>query len=121
MPHKHDGHDDNYDKVTKKQMKKVLFISQNMRGIKSINRLEELFYVMSTRNVLAICLQETWPYGNEILENSHYGLIISGLSRIVMNGNRGSQPVAIALSQEGVIAWKAAGSDQSYTMILVLA
>ena len=90
-------------------MRKVL--SQNKRGIKSVNRLEELYYVMSTRNILAVCLQETWRHGNEILENGHYRLITSGLSRNVLNGSRGSQSVVIVLSQEGVIAWKAAGSE----------
>ena len=65
---------------------------------------------MSTRNVLAICLQETWRYGNEILENGHYRLITSGLSRNVVNDNCDSQDTAIVLSQEGVIARKAADS-----------
>ena len=79
-------------------MRKVLFISQNMRGIKSIN----------TRNCLAVCLKESWRNGNEILEN---GLITSGLPRSELNGNHGSQGVAMALSKEGVISWKAASSE----------
>ena len=70
-----------YAKVTKKQMRKLLFISQNMRRIKSINRLEELFYVTSTRNILGIYLQD-------IFEIGHYRLITSGLSQNVLNGNR---------------------------------
>ena len=65
---------------------------------------------MSNRNVLAICLLETWRYGNEILENGHYRLITSGLSRNVVNDNCDSQDAAIVLNQEGVIAWKAADS-----------
>ena len=60
MHHIHCGHYDKYGKVTKKQIRRVLFISQNMRRIKSINRLEKLFYVMPTRNVLAIWLQTFW-------------------------------------------------------------
>ena len=55
ISHKPGGHN-NIGKMTKKQLRKVTFISQNMRGIKSENRLEELFYVMSTRNVLAVKL-----------------------------------------------------------------
>ena len=35
----------------------------------------------------------------------------SGLSRNVLNGNHSSHGVVLALSQEGVIAWKAAGLD----------
>lgn len=34
-------------------------ISQNVRGLKSDERLEELFAAMKARNVLAVCLQET--------------------------------------------------------------
>ena len=56
----HGGNYDMYAKVTKKQIRRVLFISQNMRRIKSINSLEKLFYVMSTRNDLAIWLQTFW-------------------------------------------------------------
>ena len=41
--------------------------------------------------VLAICLQETWHYGNEILENGHYRLITSGHSQNMLNGQSGSQ------------------------------
>ena len=54
---------------------------------------------MSNRNVLAICLLETWRYGNEILENGHYRLITSGLSRNVVNDNCDSQDAAIVLNQ----------------------
>ena len=71
MPRKHSGHNDKYGKVTKKQIRKVLFISQNMRGIQSISRLKEPFFVVSTRYVLAICLQDAWRYGNEIFKNEH--------------------------------------------------
>ena len=60
MHHIHGGHYDKYGKVTKEQIRRVLFISQNMRRIKSINRLEKLFYVMPARNVLAIWLQTFW-------------------------------------------------------------
>ena len=66
---------------------------------------------MSARNVLAICLQETWRCGNESLVNGHYILITSGLCQSEIKGKRGSQGVGIALNQEGVIAWKAAGTE----------
>ena len=40
-------------KEIKRRIKTISFISQNVRGIKSINRLEGLFYVLSQRkNVL---------------------------------------------------------------------
>ena len=50
-------------------MKTTSFVSQNVREIKSVNRLEELFYVLSQRkNVVGVCLQETWQSDKKILE-----------------------------------------------------
>lgn len=66
------------------------------------------YFIMSTWNVLTMCLQETCHHGNEILENGYYRLITSGLSQNVLNSNHGSWGVANTLSQEGVTAWKAA-------------
>ena len=38
------------------RMKTISFVSQNVYGIKSVNRLEELFYVLPQRkNVLGVC------------------------------------------------------------------
>ena len=105
-PRKHRGRD-----VKKKKGREVCFLSQNVRGIKSDDRLEELFMVMSTRKAIAVCLQETWRHGNEILEHDQYVLITSGLDPAVLKGKRGSQGVAIALSPDGVTAWKAAGGE----------
>ena len=48
---------------------------------------------------------------NQILEYGQYRLITSGLSRNVLNGNRGSQGVTVALSQERVTPWKVASSE----------
>ena len=105
MPRKHDGQN------AKKKRRKVEFLSQNVRGIKSNGRLDELFEVLSTRKVMAMCLQETWRCGNEILEHGQYMLFTTGLDRASQQGNRGSLGVAIALSPEGVSAWKAAGGE----------
>ena len=44
------------DKEAKKRMKTISFVSQNVRGIKSVNRLEELFYVLSQRKMLLVCV-----------------------------------------------------------------
>ena len=96
-------------KEAKRRMKTI---SQNVRGIKSVNRLEELFYVLSQRkNVVGVCLQETWRFDKEILEYESYRMITSGLTKNEVNGNRGSQGVGIILYKDGVDAWKAAGSE----------
>ena len=61
-------------------MKTTSFVSQNVRGIKSVNRLEELFYVLSQRKkVVGVCLQEAWQSDKKILEYESYIIIISGL------------------------------------------
>ena len=70
-------------------MKAISFISQNVRGIKPVNRLEELFYVLLQRkNVVGVCLQETWRFDKEILEYESYIMITSGLKENEVNGNR---------------------------------
>ena len=95
----------------KKNIKKVQIISQNVRGIKSETRLEELFNVIAKRNALAVCLQETWRNGNELLEHGQFKLISSGLEKSLQAGKRGSQGVAIVLNRDGINAWNAAGFE----------
>jgi hypothetical protein len=43
-------------------------VSQNVRGLKSETRLDELFSIIKTRDILAACVQETWRSGFEIIE-----------------------------------------------------
>ena len=95
----------------KKNIKKVQIISQNVRGIKSETRLEELFNVIAKRNALAVCLQETWRNGNELLEHGQFKLISSGLEKSLQAGKRGSQGVAIVLNRDGINASNAAGFE----------
>ena len=70
-------------KEAKRRMKAISFVSQNVRGIKSVNRLEELSHVLSQRkNVVAVCSQETWRFDKEILEYESYRMITSGLKKM---------------------------------------
>ena len=78
-------------------------VSQNVRGLKSDARLDELFCVIKSRNILAACLQETWRSGSEIIEYEQCRLITIGLDA----AEQGSQGVGIALNAHGVEAWKA--------------
>ena len=89
----------------------VTFVSQNVRGLKSDERLEELFAYVRRRNIVAACIQETWRSGNDFLENGHCCAILSGLDPASVICKRGSQGVGIILSSDGVNAWKAAGSE----------
>ena len=69
-------------KEAKKRMKTISFACQNIRGIKSVNRLEEPFYVLSQRkNVVGVRLQETWQIDKEILEYESHRNITSGLKQ----------------------------------------
>ena len=85
-------------------------VSQNVRGIKSDARLEELFASVSRCKTFAACLEETWRCGNETLENGNFRLIHSGLDPEEQS-TRGSQGVAIVLSVRAVDSWRAAGSE----------
>ena len=82
-------------------------VSQNVRGLKSETRLDELFAVIKSRNILAACIQETWRSGSEVIEHDECRLITVGLEDIDQC-RRGSQGVGIALSAQGADAWKAA-------------
>ena len=61
--------------------KTIKVISQNLRGLKSDVRLEELFSYILRLGVFAACLQETWRFENEDLQNSGCILLTAGLKR----------------------------------------
>ena len=84
-------------------------ISQNVRGLKTDYRLEEVFASINRSDIFAACLQETWRCGCEVLENERYRIVHAGLAPEEQS-NRGSQGVAIVLSPRAVESWKAAGS-----------
>ena len=95
--------------TAKKKTNTETIVSQNVRGLKSQSRLDELFHVVNTRNILAACVQETWRCGFEIIEHDNCRLITVGLDDNDQS-RRGSQGVGIVLSAKGTEAWKAAGS-----------
>ena len=92
-------------------------VSQNVRGLKSDTRLEELFASIVRSDILAACLQETWRCGNDTLENGNCRLIHAGLDSNEQS-KRGSQGVAIVLSACGVDSWKTAGSMVHQDLII---
>ena len=91
-------------------MKTVSIVSQNLRGIKSETRIQELFSYILRFSILAACLQETWRSNTESLTNRNCLLFLSGLADD-QQSRRGSQGVGIALSPQGVDAWKAGGCE----------
>ena len=72
------------------KLKNVEFLSQNVRGIKSESRTHELFEVLATRNAIAMCIQETWRHGKEVLEYNGHVIIASGLDHVNIRNKRGS-------------------------------
>ena len=84
-------------------------ISQNLRGLKSDARLEELFLALKLRDIFAVCVQETWRHGQQTLEHGECLLILSGLPENQMRSNRGEQGVGIVLSPQAVSAWEEGG------------
>ena len=94
----------------KRTIKTVSIVSQNVRGIKSEFRVQELFSHILRFGILAACLQETWRSDTESLQNSNCLLFLSGLKED-QQSRRGSQGVGIVLSPQGVDAWKAGGCE----------
>ena len=99
----------NTTKAMKKKFKYETIVSQNLLGLKSDARVEELFYILKKRNLFAICLQETWREGIETLENENCLLLLSGLKKDEMKSKRGERGVGLALSSTAVEGWKRAG------------
>ena len=97
--------------ATKKKNQYETIASQNLLGLKSEARVEELFFTLKKRELFAICLQETWRSGLETLENDNCLLLLAGLDEKEMRSNRGEQGVGIALSSAAVEGWKGAGVD----------
>ena len=89
----------------------VILVSQNVRGLKSDARLEELFSYIIRMGIIGACLQETWRSGAETLKNGNCILLLAGQDPCIQLGKRGSQGVGIGLSPDGVEAWKAGGCE----------
>ena len=79
----------------KKQKNIRLILSQNVRGLKRVEKKEELFSNLRRRNAFAAMLQETWLTGEETLSAEGFNLICSSLTS-EQQRKRGSQGVAIA-------------------------
>ena len=86
------------------KIRTVKILSQNVRGMKNDTRIEILLNVMKERNAIAVCLQETWRNGIELLEHDSFKILSVGLDKNTQQGNRGSQGVAIALNSDGEAA-----------------
>ena len=52
---------------SKRKLKTVTIASQNIRGLKSETRLQEMFSHILRFSILAACFQETWRTGTETL------------------------------------------------------
>jgi len=96
-------------RIQKAETKVVQMISQNIRGLKSNDRVEELTLSLKNRDIFTACLQETWRTGKEALDCNNYKLLLSGKERQL--NNRGSEGVGIVLSTKAVDCWKAAGCE----------
>ena len=86
----------------KKRKASAKFVSQNVRGLKSDVRLDELFSYIVRMSVLAACVQEIWRSDVETLQNAQCLLLLAGLPSNLQAGKRGSQGVGIVLNAEGV-------------------
>ena len=94
----------------KKKCRTETIVSQNIRGIKSCERIEELCASFNQQRLFAACVQETWRSGIEFLQHENICIIGAGLKQ-EENCKRGSQGVGIVLSMAANDAWRAAGSE----------
>ena len=95
-----------------KAMKRTLtFASQNARGLKQNDKINELITSMRDTNVFASCIQETWRTGFTKLELEGYYFLAIGLD--TKRSRRGEQGVGFMLSPAVYHAWKAAGCEIS--------
>ena len=85
-----------------------MFVTQNCLGLKTDERLEELFGALSRRRIFAACLQETWRVGEEQRSRNGSLLLTVGLSKD-QQSRRGSQGVGFLLSRRAVACWEAGG------------
>ena len=60
---------ENNKQSARRKISTELIISQNVRGLKSDDRIDELMNSMHKRKCLAACIQETWRSGKEVLEH----------------------------------------------------
>ena len=95
--------------MAKKRVGRLLFVHQNVRGIKSDEKQEELFGSLRRRSVFAAMLQETWLSGDESYERFGYTAICSGLAT-EEQCRRGQQGAAVVLSPTAKRAWDASGN-----------
>ena len=93
-----------------KNKKCVCIISQNTRGLKSDEKIQELCTTIKSRNIFAACLQETWRTGVSTLEHENCIIFSSRLDPNLVNSRRSEQGVGILLSKNPLTAWKSAGS-----------
>ena len=101
---------DGMSNTAKRKHKTLTIVSQNVRGLKSDERVEEICSSMNQRRIFATCVQETWRSDKEALQHGNCCILATGLKR-ENNSRRGSQGVGIILSAAATDAWKAAGSE----------
>ena len=101
---------DRMQNPAKKKHKTLTIVSQNVRGLKSCERIEEVCSSMHQRKIFATCVQETWRSNSEVLQHGNCCILATGL-KPENNSRRGSQGVGIILSPAATDSWKAAGSE----------
>ena len=84
------------------------FVSANVQGMKNDHKCEEIVHAMSTQNIFAATLQETWRSGREQLSLRNYSFILNGPET---QSGRGSTGVGIVLNPLALDAWKAASCE----------
>ena len=70
----------------KKKFKTATIVSQNVRGVKSDEKIEELCMSMKRHDTFVACIQETWRSDDELFKNDDFRFI--GLVKTVGNDHK---------------------------------
>eukprot|EP00111_Clytia_hemisphaerica_P012731 TCONS_00037465-protein len=94
-----------------KKFKHLNIITQNVRGLKSAERIYELSTQIKRQNTFALCVQESWRSGKSIELVNDCTFLLHGLNESDNKSKRGQGGVGIVLSKTATQAWKEAGSS----------
>ena len=93
------------------KFKTLNIVTQNARGLKSDQRINEVSTQIIKQGLFAVCLQETWKHGTDNFIDNNCLFILHGYTPTEDTSRRGKGGVGIALSQLAIQSWKDAGSD----------
>ena len=92
--------------VRNRRKRRLKIVSANVRGLVSGTKQESLLDSLSSRNIFAAAVQETWEIGSNELTHTLSGYSLISVGEKVKSCSRGSKGVGIALSRHAMRAYR---------------